>query len=38
MIETLSPTGCSVLNFGFGSFVLVSGFEIRASDFVMRLT
>ncbi|HSV98967.1 MAG TPA: hypothetical protein VLI39_02260 [Sedimentisphaerales bacterium] len=34
MTETLSPLRNSVLNFGFWSFVLVSDFELRISDFL----
>ncbi len=33
MTETLSPRRRVVLNFGFWSFVLVSDFDIRASNF-----
>jgi len=33
MTETLTPVGGAVWEFGFWSFVLVSDFEIRISDF-----
>jgi len=32
MTETLSLVGCSVLDFGFRSFVFVSDFVLRISD------
>jgi|GEM_PF-6110424 len=34
MTETPSPLRNSVLDFGFGSFVLVSDFVLRVSDFL----
>jgi hypothetical protein len=33
MTETLSPVGWAVSKFGFRSFVLVSDFVLRISDF-----
>ena len=37
MTETLSPLGRSVLDSGFWSFVLVSDFEFRISNFVLGI-
>jgi hypothetical protein len=36
MAETLAPTGGAVLDFGFWSFVLVSDFGFRISNFLPR--